>query len=149
MNKVILIGNVGRDPEMRSTAGGTPIATFSLATNRRWKDRDGQRQEQTEWHSVVAFGRTAEVAGQYLSKGSRAAVEGRLQTRSWDDPQTGSKRYRTEVVVEHLELLGGGGGEGRGGRERERVAESSYGERDGDYDGYGGGGGLSDDDIPY
>lgn len=119
INKVILIGNLGRDPEIRSTASGMPVANLSLATNRRWKDRDGNPQEQTEWHRVVCFGRQAEVAGQYLSRGRQIYVEGRLQTRSWEDRQTGETKYSTEVVCENFQMLGrrgdGGGGGGYGG----------------------------------
>ena len=106
VNKVILIGNLGRDPEMRSTQSGQPIATFTLATNRRWKDKNGQKQEQTEWHQIVVWGRQAEVAGQYLTKGKQIYLEGRLQTRSWDDKQSGEKRYRTEVICENFQMLG-------------------------------------------
>ena len=106
INKVILIGNLGRDPEMRATKSGVAVANLSLATNRRWKDKDGERQEQTEWHHVVCFGRQAEVAGQYLARGRQVYVEGRLQTRSWEDPDTGEKRYRTEIVCENFQMLG-------------------------------------------
>lgn len=106
VNKVILIGNLGRDPEVRSTQSGQPVANFSLATNRRWKDRDGNRQEQTEWHNIVCWGRQAEIAGQYLTKGRQVYIEGRLQTRSWDDRQSGEKRYRTEVICENFQMLG-------------------------------------------
>lgn len=150
LNKVMLIGNLGRDPEVRSTPSGQPVASFSLATNRRWKDRDGNRQEQTEWHNIVVWGRQAEIAGQYLSKGRQIYVEGRLQTRSWDDKQTGEKKYRTEIVCDNFQMLGGrgdssfqGGGGGGGG----------YGGGGGG--GYGGGSepapdsGPDDDDIPF
>ena len=106
VNKVILIGNLGRDPQVRSTQSGAVVTTFSMATSRRWKDSEGQRQEQTEWHDVVCFARLAEVAGQYLAKGRQVYVEGRLQTSSWDDRQSGEKRYRTEIVCERLQLLG-------------------------------------------
>lgn len=121
-NKVYLIGNLGRDPEVRSTASGMPVANFSLATHRRWSDREGNRQEQTEWHNIVCFGRQAEIAGQYLTRGRQVFVEGRIQTRSWDDRQTGEKRYRTEIVSENFQMLGprtdqggGGGGDYQGG----------------------------------
>ena len=113
VNKVILIGNLGRDPEIRSTASGTPVANLSLATNRRWTDKEGNRQEQTEWHRIVVFGRQAEIAGQYLSRGRRIYVEGRLQTNSWEDRQTGETKYRTEIVCENFQMIGGrseGGG---------------------------------------
>jgi single-strand DNA-binding protein len=111
VNKVILIGNLGRDPEVRSTPSGQPVASFTLATSRRWKDKSGQRQEQTEWHNIVCWGRQAEVAGQYLTKGKQIYVEGRLQTRSWDDRQTGEKRYKTEIVCENFQMLGQRGGD--------------------------------------
>ena len=105
INKVILVGNLGRDPEIRSTASGMPVANLSVATKRRWKNRDGNRQEQTEWHNVVCFGRQAEIAGQYLSRGRQIYVEGRIQTRSWED-STGETRYRTEIVCENFQMLG-------------------------------------------
>src|SRR3954451_15143919 len=116
VNKVILVGNLGRDPEVRSLPSGQPVASFSVATSRRYKDREGQRQEQTEWHNVVCFGRQAEIAGQYLTKGKQVFVEGRIQTRSWDDKNSGEKKYRTEIVCENFQMLGGRGGEGGGGR---------------------------------
>ncbi len=106
INKVILVGNLGRDPEVRSTASGTPVANLSLATNRRWKDRDGNPQEHTEWHRIVVFGRQAEVAGEFLARGRQIYVEGRLQTRFWEDRQTGETKYSTEVVCEVFKMLG-------------------------------------------
>ncbi len=109
VNKVILIGNLGRDPELRTTPSGQPVASFSLATNRRWRDRDGNRQEQTEWHDIVCWGRQAEIAGQYLTKGKQIYVEGRLQTRSWEDRQSGEKKYRTEVICDNFQMLGSRG----------------------------------------
>ncbi len=112
INKVILVGNLGRDPEIRSTASGTPVANLSLATNRKWKDRDGNLQERTEWHRIVVFGRQAEVAGQYLARGRQIYVEGRIQTRSWEDPDTGETRYSTEVVCERFQMLGRNDGNG-------------------------------------
>ena len=108
VNKVLLIGNLGQDPQVRSTASGTPVTNFSLATSRRWKGADGKRQEQTEWHQVVCFGRLAEIAGQYLARGRQVYIEGRLQTQSWQDRETGKPRYRTEIVAESLQMLGGG-----------------------------------------
>ena len=105
LNKVQLIGNVGRDPEMKYLAGGEAVTTFSLATNRRWRGQDGQTHEQTEWHNVVAWRKLAEQCGEYLEKGRQVYVEGRLQTRTWDDPASGQKRYRTEIVAEDLVLL--------------------------------------------
>jgi single-strand DNA-binding protein len=140
VNKVILIGNLGRDPERRSTPSGQQVATFSVATSRRWRDRDGNKQEHTEWHTVVCWGRQAEVAGEYLKKGRQVYVEGRLQTRSWDDKQTGEKRYRTEVVCDNFQMLGqrgdsdysSGAGPERGAMETEAVGSAA-----------------DDDDIPF
>jgi single-strand DNA-binding protein len=151
VNKVILVGNLGRDPEVRALPSGQSVATFSVATNRRYKDRDGNRQEQTEWHNVVCFGRQAEIAGQYLTKGKQVYVEGRLQTRSWDDKQSGEKRYRTEVVCENFQMLGGSPG---GGRDQEPAGDYGYGGGDGEGGSSsgssgGGGGEGEDDDIPF
>src|SRR6202521_1864316 len=106
LNKVMLIGNLGRDPEVRSTPSGQQVATFTLATNRRWTDKAGQRQEQTEWHQIVCWGKQAEIAGHYLTKGKQLFVEGRTQTRSGDDRQTGEKKYRTEIVCDYVQMLG-------------------------------------------
>jgi single-strand DNA-binding protein len=155
VNKVILIGNLGRDPEVRSTPSGQPVASFTLATSRRWKDKNGQRQEQTEWHQIVVWGKQAEIAGQYLTKGKQIFLEGRLQTRSWDDRQTGEKRYRTEVVCDNFQMLGSRGGGGGGDFEQGGAMPggggggSSYDE--GGFGGGAGGGGgdLDDDDIPF
>jgi single-strand DNA-binding protein len=108
VNKVILVGRLGKDPEMRYTSSGTAVVNFSMATNHFTKDKDGNNTDTTEWHQVVAFGRTAEVAGEYLNKGKLVYIEGRLQTRSWDDPN-GQKRYKTEVVCSNLQLLGSKG----------------------------------------
>ncbi|MBI3971041.1 MAG: single-stranded DNA-binding protein [Chloroflexi bacterium] len=105
LNKVMLIGNVGRDPEMRYIQSGEPVTSFSLATNRRWTGGDGQLKEETEWHNVVAWRRLAEQCNEYLSKGRKVYIEGRLQTRSWDDQATGQKRYRTEIVAERMVML--------------------------------------------
>ncbi|HEX9941851.1 MAG TPA: single-stranded DNA-binding protein [Thermoanaerobaculia bacterium] len=147
VNKVILIGNLGRDPEVRSTPSGQPVASFTLATNRRWKDKNGQRQEQTEWHNIVVWGKQAEVAGQYLTKGKQIYLEGRLQTRSWDDRQTGEKRYRTEIVCENFQMLGQRGGEFEGGGGGYGASQQpSSGPS---YDEGGGLGEPEDDDIPF
>ncbi len=115
VNKAILIGNLGRDPEVKYTPNGTAVARFTVATNERYKDKSGQWQDRTEWHNVVAWQRTAEIAGEYLKKGRPVYIEGRIQTRSWDDKQTGQKKYMTEIVANDLVLLGGreAGGEGR------------------------------------
>ena len=137
VNKVILVGNLGRDPEVRSTPSGQSVAEFSLATSRKWKDRDGNRQEQTEWHRVVCWGRQAEVAGQYLTKGKQIYVEGRIQTSSWDDKQSGEKRYKTEIICDNFQMLGrkdeGGGGGGGYDRQGPPPAGPTGG----------------DDDIPF
>jgi single-strand DNA-binding protein len=115
VNKVFLLGNVGKDPEIRTTAGGMTVATFSLATADRAKDAQGNWADKTEWHNLVAFQRTAEIVRDYVKKGSQIFVEGKIQTRSWDDKETNVKKYRTEILVNELSLLGGrGGGEGAG-----------------------------------
>jgi single-strand DNA-binding protein len=117
VNKVILIGNLGKDPEMKYTPGGMPVARLTLATNERFKDKEGNWQDRTEWHNLVAFQRTAEIAGEYLKKGRTVYIEGSLRTNSWDDKESGQKKYRTEIIVNDLVLLGGGreAGEGGGG----------------------------------
>jgi single-strand DNA-binding protein len=106
VNKVILVGNVGKDPEVRYSQSGTPVANFSLATNERFKDRNDEWQERTEWHSIVAWQRLAEIVGEYVAKGSKVYVEGELQTTSWEDRQSGERKYRTQVVARDLMLLG-------------------------------------------
>jgi single-strand DNA-binding protein len=108
VNKVILIGNLGANPEVRFTQGGSPIANLRIATSERFTDRNGQKQERTEWHRVVLFGRQAEIAQQYLTKGRPVYIEGRIQTREWQDQQ-GQKRYTTEIVCQSMQLLGGRG----------------------------------------
>ena len=156
VNKVMLIGNLGQDPEVRHTNSGQPVANLRVATSRRVKDRDGNWNDQTEWHTVVCFARLAELAGQYLHKGSKIFVEGRLQTRSWEDRE-GKKQYRTEVVCENLKFLDSrGDGAGSGG-----SSGSSGSSGPGGPGGSGGGsrnGGASsdegqdfptDDDIPF
>ncbi len=105
VNKVILVGNVGKDPEVRYSQSGTPVANFSLATNERFKDRNDEWQERTEWHSIVAWQRLAEIVGEYVAKGSKMYVEGKLQTTSWEDRQSGERKYRTQVVAGDLVLL--------------------------------------------
>lgn len=142
VNKAILVGHLGKDPEVRSTSSGRAVANFTVATNRRYTDRDGQRHEETEWHRIVAWGRQAEIAGQYLRRGRLVYVEGRLQTRQWEDRQ-GEKRYTTEIVCDQFTMLGGrtdggGGGGGYGG------GGGDYGGGGGDYGGGGGGGGGGD-----
>jgi len=107
VNKVILLGNLGKDPEVKYTPSGTPVAKLTLATNERFKDKDGQWQDRTEWHNIVLWQRLAEIAGEYLKKGSKVYIEGKLQTRSWEDKQTNQKRYMTEVVANDIVLLSG------------------------------------------
>ncbi|MBN1127725.1 MAG: single-stranded DNA-binding protein [Chitinispirillaceae bacterium] len=114
VNKVILIGHLGRDPELRYTPGGQPAASFTLATSERWNDKNGQRQERTEWHNIVAWGKLAELANQYLKKGRPVYIEGRIATRSWDD-RDGNKKYKTEIVANAIQFLGPGGGATGGG----------------------------------
>lgn len=119
VNKVILVGNLGKDPEIKYTPTGTPVAKFSLATNERYKDKAGEWQDRTEWHSIVAFQRLAEIVGEYVKKGSKIYIEGRLQTSSWEDKQSGEKKYRTEIIANDLVLLDRKGevdGEGRASR---------------------------------
>ena len=130
VNKVFLLGNVGKDPEIRATQGGMQIATFTLATAERTKGQDGQWTDKTEWHNLVAFQRTAEIVRDYVKKGTQVFVEGKIQTRSWDDKESGQKKYRTEILVNELSLLGGrgeGASSGAGGYSRESAASSSSG----------------------
>jgi single-strand DNA-binding protein len=105
VNKVILVGNVGKDPEVKYSTSGTPIVKFSLATNERFKNRNHEWQERTEWHSIVAWQRLAEIVGEYVAKGSKLYVEGKIQTSSWEDGQSGERKYRTEIVARDLLLL--------------------------------------------
>ena len=127
VNKVILLGNLGKDPEVKYTPQGTPVAKLALATNERFKDKSGEWQDRTEWHNVVLWQRLAEIAGEYLKKGSKVYIEGRLQTRSWDDKQTNQKKYMTEVVASDLVLLGG---RGEGGETHARgAAANSFDQR--------------------
>src|SRR3972149_1464020 len=128
INKAILFGNLTRDPELRALPSGMNVCNFSVATNRVYRDREGKKQEQTDFHNVVVFGRQADTVAQYLKKGSSVFVEGRIQTRSWDDKTSGEKKYRTEVVADRVQFgpkPGGGGrsaGAGQGGG-RERDVE--------------------------
>jgi single-strand DNA-binding protein len=106
INKVIIVGNLGRDPEMRYTPDGTPVATFSIATSEAWQDKEtGERREKTEWHRIVAYRRLAEICGEYLAKGKQVYIEGKLQTREWEDQQ-GAKRYTTEIIAQNMQMLG-------------------------------------------
>lgn len=115
LNKVFLYGNLTRDPELKALPGGGQVANFGIATNRSFKGKDGQRQEATEFHNLVAFGRTAEVIAQYCKKGRPIFVDGRITTRSWDDKETGKKNYRTEIVIENFQFGADGGKPGSGG----------------------------------
>src|SRR4249920_2923842 len=113
VNKVILIGNLGRDPEVRYLPSGDAVANLNVATTEKWKDKNGEQQEQTEWHRVAFFGRQAEICGEYLKKGSSVYIEGRLQTRKWTD-KDGVERYSTEIRGDRMQMLGGRGGAGSG-----------------------------------
>src|SRR3989338_4062773 len=115
LNKVILIGNLTRDTELRSLPTGAKVCSFSIATNRVWKDKNGARQEAADYHNVVVFGRQAETVAQYMKKGSSILVEGRMQTRSWDDKNTGEKKYRTEVIADRTQFGPKGSGAGSAG----------------------------------
>lgn len=131
VNKVILVGNLGRDPEVRYTPNGDAVANYSIATTETWKDKNGMRQEKTEWHNVVMYRRLAEIAGEYLKKGSQVYIEGRLQTRKWQDKQ-GNDRYTTEIVADHMQMLGqrdgGGASDRRGGSRQDYHPAPSKGE---------------------
>jgi single-strand DNA-binding protein len=149
VNKVILLGNVGKDPEIRSTGGGTMVATFGLATSERYKDAQGNWQDRTEWHNVVAYARLAEIIRDYVKKGHKLFVEGRLTTRNWDDKETGKKVYRTEIVANDISLLSGRddgstqAGSSRGGSasfdQRPAPARDEYSQA----------AEISDEDIPF
>jgi single-strand DNA-binding protein len=130
VNKVILIGNLGKDPEIKYTPSGVPVAKFSLATNERYKDKAGEWQDRTEWHNIVAWQRLAEIVGEYVKKGSKIYIEGRLQTSSWEDKQSGEKKYRTEIIAQDLVLLGGRGeGDNEGRASRSASAGASFDQR--------------------
>lgn len=172
VNKVILLGNLGRDPETRYTTGGDAVTNLSIATSEQWKDKNGDKQERTEWHRVVLFGRQAEVAGEYLKKGRSVYIEGRLQTRKYND-KDGVEKYSTEIVADRMQLIGGGrdGGGAGGGADEEfsgggreaggtggstggRSAPKGGGSKGGGSSGGGSSGGARksedfDDDIPF
>ena len=143
VNKVILVGNLGSDPEVRTTPSGQRVANFRMATSRSWSGQDGQRQEKTEWHSIVAWGKLADICERYLNKGKQVYVEGRLETRNWQDKE-GQTRYKTEVICETMQMLGRAGADrngdpgadapSRGGTPDESMAPA---------------GGGSDDDLPF
>ena len=123
INKVILIGRLGQDPELKYTPSGAAVANFSIATSESWNDKSGQKQERTEWHRIVVWGKLAELCNQYLAKGRQVFVEGSLQTRSWDDQQSGQKRYMTEVNARNIQFLGG--------QARESQGDSSFSQQPG------------------
>ena len=149
VNKVILIGNLGRDPELRYTQGGQAVANFTLATNERFSNREGEKQERTEWHRIVAWARTAELCAQYLAKGRTVYIEGRLQTREWEDKE-GQKRRTTEIVANTVQFLGGRGGAGSDGGPSPQGGGGGPSPQGGggDSDSFGGGPPPSDD-IPF
>lgn len=163
VNKVIIVGNLGKEPELRYTPAGAPVANFPVATTERWKDKGGNTQEATEWHSLVVWGKNAENCNQYLRKGSGVYVEGRIKTRSWDD-RDGNKRYKTEIVVQHVQFLGGarqGDGQGDGQGDQGAGGGSFPANSGGGYSGPNGGGGNgsgydggnpdypNEDDLPF
>ena len=160
VNKVILLGNLGRDPETRYTTGGDAVTNLNIATSEQWKDKSGEKQERTEWHRVVLFGRQAEVAGEYLKKGRSVYIEGRLQTRKYTD-KDGVEKYSTEIVADRMQLIGGG--RDSAGGDAECSSGGGRGPASGGARREGGGGGASapkgggakknvddfDDDIPF
>lgn len=150
VNKVILLGNVGKDPEIRATGSGAIIASFSLATTDRTKDQSGNWSDRTEWHNLVAFQRTAEIVRDYVKKGSKLYIEGKIQTRSWDDKTTGEKKYRTEIIVNDISLLSGRGeGEGSGSYTRSGSSPSFDQRSQAPAEDYGQSAEITDDDIPF
>jgi single-strand DNA-binding protein len=147
VNKVILVGNVGKDPEVKFLPSGLPVANFTLATSDRTKDKQGEWQDRTEWHNLTAYQRTAEIIRDYVKKGSKIYVEGRIQTRSWDDQASGQKRYRTEIIVGDLVLLSGRGEGDMGGGSR--SSSSSFDQRQPAHHEEFAGTEITDDDIPF
>jgi single-strand DNA-binding protein len=145
LNQATLIGRLGQDPEVGSTTSGRSYCNLSVATNRAWTTKSGEKKEQTEWHRVVVFGKQADNCGKYLSKGSQVSVVGRIQTRSWTT-DSGEKRYSTEIVAFRVLFLSGGGGNGDGRRNSPPPPSDDYAPRGGTS---GGGGGFDDDEIPF
>jgi single-strand DNA-binding protein len=153
VNKVFLLGNVGKDPEIRTTPGGMTVASFSLATAERAKDPQGNWTDKTEWHNLVAFQRTAEIVRDYVKKGTQVFIEGKIQTRSWDDKESGQKKYRTEILINELSLLGGGAGRSEGASSssggysssRSSSSSSPAPTPSNDYADQG----ITDEDIPF
>lgn len=150
VNKVILLGNVGKDPEIRATGGGTMVASFTLATTDRQKDPQGNWQDRTEWHNLKAFGRTAEIVRDYVKKGHKLYIEGKITTSSWDDKESGQKRYRTEIIVNDLSLLSGREDGSGSGFSRQSSSSGNVDQRPAaNHDEYGQSAEISDDDIPF
>ena len=149
VNKVILIGNLGKDPEVKYTPSGTAVAKFSLATNERYKDKAGEWQDRTEWHNIVAWQRLAEIVGEYVKKGSKIYIEGRLQASSWDDKESGQKKYKTEIIANDLVLLGGRGEAGDSEAPRGRGAAASGNDFDQRAHETPQGAQITDEDIPF
>lgn len=137
LNKVQLIGNLGKDPELKYTPSGVAVATFSIATSESWKDQDGNQQEKTEWHNIVAWRKLAEICGEYLKKGKKVYLEGKLQTRNYE--KDGVKRYVTEIVADQLIMLDGGGGTGKGSSNSSSASEPTPMQADV----------PKDDDLPF
>jgi single-strand DNA-binding protein len=158
VNKVILLGNLGRDPETRYTTGGDAVCNLNIATSETWKDKSGEKQEKTEWHRVVLFGRTAEIAGEYLKKGRSVYIEGRLQTKKYTD-KDGVEKYSTEIVGDRMQLIGGAREGGGGDAEFSAPSSGGGGRRESSAPSGGGGGKPAggpkknvddfDDDIPF
>ena len=146
VNKVILVGNIGKEPEVKYTPSGTAVAKFSLATNERYKDKTGNWQDRTEWHNIVAWQRLAEIVGEYVKKGSKIYVEGRLQTSSWDDKESGQKRYKTEIVANDLVLLSGKGDDAEP-RSKGAAAGNEYDQRSSHDPAHAAQ--ITDEDIPF
>jgi len=144
VNKVILVGNLGKDPEVRFTPSGRAVAKFSIATTESWMDQESGRQERTEWHNIVVWGKQAESCGQYLAKGRQVFIEGAIRSRSYDDKE-GNKRYITEIIAQRVQFLGSGGG----GSSRGTSAEGGGGAAAGsNFDEFGGGQ-IPEDDVPF
>jgi single-strand DNA-binding protein len=149
VNKVILLGNVGKDPEVKFLPSGSAVANLTIATSERFKDKGGEWQDRTEWHNLVAYQRTAEIIRDYVKKGSKLYIEGRIQTRSWDDKNSGEKKYRTEIIIGELVLLSGRG-EGEGGGSYSRTSTSTYDQRGASpADDLVSSTEITDDDIPF
>lgn len=156
VNKVILLGNVGKDPDIKVLPSGQPVANFSIATSERFKDQQGNWQDRTEWHNMTAYGKLAEIVRDYVKKGSKLYAEGRLTTRSWDDKESGKKVYRTEIVVGDISLLSGRGEEGgqsgqssSGYSQRGGSNTASFDQRPSGGDDYANATEITDDDIPF